>query len=326
MTTPPVDEQLFSYLRERQGSDDTGLEASISAPTRRTVYRWHQRLGDQLLVIPNIAVESLGLRHAHVFITNPDASWLSFPYAVEAAWLTPDLARIVLYLHCLVPASTDLNAVITGRKREGQEVETIGSRSGWQQLLSDEEDIILPVISTTALPDMRRRSPFIVPTAVELWTFPNTLPVAWSRIKDHLGEDVTNYLHSSRTRRRGKEYLTHALETLRDEGLFCQHLIRFHPLLAESIEVFLHVQLNRDDLAVLLEGLRHCLHGVETYPTANGYWCQLLGPRQLQDAIMHLPVDIRVRISRVYFHAKQPAPTVRFQYETLYDPVTCSWK
>ena len=62
-----------------------------------------------------------------------------------------------------------------------------------------------------------------------------------------------------------------------------------HPLLAASVEVFVLVRMNRDDVAILVEGLRSVLHAVETYPVSNGYWCRLLGPHRLLDAIMLLP-------------------------------------
>ena len=79
-------------------------------------------------------------------------------------------------------------------------------------------------------------------------------------------------------------------------------------------------------MLVLLEELRHCLHAVETYPTGDGYFCRLLGPHALLDAIMRLPAAVRERARNVYFHTKRhPAPVVRFRYEVLFEPATGAW-
>ena len=44
---------------------------------------------------------------------------------------------------------------------------------------------------------------------------------------------------------------------------------------------------------------------------------RLLGPYQLLDAIINLPVSIRERLGSVHFHTKRhPAPLVRYEYET----------
>src|ERR1017187_4465259 len=71
-------------------------------PHKRTIYRWHHRLGAQLVVAPVFATEPLGLSHLHAFLTNPVAEWDRFPYAVEYAWVTTDCTTRVLYLHCVV--------------------------------------------------------------------------------------------------------------------------------------------------------------------------------------------------------------------------------
>src|SRR3954462_9234239 len=91
----------------------------------------------------------------------------------------------------------------------------------------------------------------------------------------------------------GKTHLTQAFALLHKDGLVRQQLIRYHPLLAVSVEVFLLVRLDREDTMHLLEGLRPDLHGIESYPTSDGYWCRLLGPHRLLDAIMNLPVRVR---------------------------------
>jgi len=140
-------------------------------------------------------------------------------------------------------------------------------------------------------------------------------------IRQRLRNQVQQYLPRTRIRYvNGKNHLTSAFHTLKEAGILQQHLIRYHPLLAESVEVFVSVRMDREDLTALLNGLRPVLHAVETYPTSEGYWCRLLGPHKVLDAIINLPENIRERLSGLHFHTKRhPAPIVRFQYETLFD-------
>jgi hypothetical protein len=327
----PLHPALFRYLRSIQSSDRVGLHGFFrdhnSAPSRsaRTVYRWQRTLGDQLLVIPNVLVEGLGLRHAHLFVTKPDESWLSLPYAVEAAWVTPDFCQEVCYLHCLVPASLDFAAVL--QEYPCARYEVVWSSTGWQQFLNDVEEIVLPVATEVSDDDLVHRSPFVIPAMMELWQYPNSLPLAWQRIKDRLGSRVKEYLPRTKVRyTNGKNHLTSAFRLLKDAGLLGQHVIRYHPLLAQSVEVFAHVHLDRDDVTGLLRNLRGTLHAIETYPTGDGYWCRLLGPHQLLDALLQLPLAVRERVGGIYFHTKRhPAPMVRFAYEAVFDPTTGTW-
>jgi hypothetical protein len=47
---------------------------------------------------------------------------------------------------------------------------------------------------------------------------------------------------------------------------------------------------------------------------------RLLGPHRLLDAIIALPVQLRERCAKIYFHTKRhPAPRVRFRYEHVFD-------
>src|SRR5260370_42393103 len=103
MTKPPLHAGLFSYLRSVQASDRVGLHQFFRHNTpyqrsARSVKRWRSDLGDKLLIAPNVLVNALGLRQAHLLVTKPGPAWLSFPYAIEAAWITPDFfAQDVLY-------------------------------------------------------------------------------------------------------------------------------------------------------------------------------------------------------------------------------------
>lgn len=323
---PPLHPTVFGHLRAVQGSTRIGLHGHLrerASPVRSasTVYRWQRSLADQLLVVPNVSVEPLGLRHAHVFVNQLGP--IDCPFAVEAAWVTADFCREVLYLHCLVPAS-HVESFTEGM--HGATV--IWSSSGWQQFLTTGEAIQLPVASDAVVEsDLLRRSPFVLPAFVELWTYPNSLPVVWRRIHDRLGSRVKDFLPRTKIRYvNGKNHITDAFTTLRREGLVRQQLIRYHPLLAVSVEVFVHVRLERAMVQGLFEGLRGVLHAVESYPTADGYWCRLLGPHRLLDAIIKLPATVRSRLRLVFFHTKRhPTPLVRFAYETLYDTKHHTW-
>jgi len=234
-----------------------------------------------------LLVNALGLRQAHLLVTKPGPAWLSFPYAIEAAWITPDFAQDVLYLRCLVPATTDLLPLLQALPCDRYEI--IWSGNGWQQFLTEEEELLLPTTRDEPVASVLQAAPFTVPAMAELWTYPNSLPVAWERIRQRLGRTIKDYLPRQRVQTiNGKTHITTAFRLLKERGLFYQHIVRYHPLLAESVEVFLHVTLERDDVTILLEGLREDLHAVETYPTKDGYWCRLLGPHRLLDAIISL--------------------------------------
>src|SRR5262249_49669374 len=158
----PLHPALFRYLRGVQQSTSVGLHSFCTAGPRsaRTVYRWQRSLGNQLLVVPNVSVEPLGLLHAHVFITQPVERVLSLPYAVEAAWVSPNFCQEVLYLHCLVPARA--GAAFAARvPLLGRETRILWSSSGWQQFLIDSEAILLPVLAETVdESDVVQRFPF----------------------------------------------------------------------------------------------------------------------------------------------------------------------
>lgn len=323
---PPLHPTVFGHLQAVQRSTSVGWHGlnrrrETGVRSASTVYRWQRSLADQLLVVPNVSVEALGLRHAHVFLTDVTGP-VDCPFAVEAAWVTADFCGEVLYLHCLVPVLQV--PAFTASMRGGT---IVWSSSGWQQFLTRDEDVLLPIEPDPLENDLVRRCPFIIPAMTELWTYPNSLPVAWHRIHQRLGERIKHFLPRTRIRYvNGKNHITAAFGVLQREGLVRQQLIRYHPLLAVSVEVFVMIRLERAIVQGLLEGLRGVLHAVESYPTGDGYWCRLLGPHRLLDAILRLPSDVRSHLRLVFFHTKRhPTPLVRFRYETLYDTTTNGW-
>ncbi|MDX2154028.1 MAG: hypothetical protein SFV54_25030 [Bryobacteraceae bacterium] len=278
--------------------------------------------------MPNVSVEPLGLRHAHVFVTDPVDRVLAMPYAVEAAWVTPDFCQEVLYLHCLVPARIAKEFVALA-EAFGASTRVVWSSSGWQQFLLEEEPMQLPLpVGDLEESEILRRLPFVVPAMMELWTYPNSLPVIWQRIRARLGKNVKAYLPRTKVRYvNGKTHVTQAFGLLQNEGLVRQQLIRYHPLLAVSVEVFLLIRQDREETMRILDVLRWCLHAVESYPTTDGYWCRLLGPHRLLDAIMNLPSQVRSQCGLVYFHTKRhPTPIVRFGYEAVFDVASRTWR
>jgi hypothetical protein len=267
---------VFRYLRSVQKADHVGKYAHLRGPNHSppaTVYRWHHQLGDHLLAIPNITVEALGLRHVHLFITRPDTSWLESAYAVEAAWVTNDFCKETLYLHLLLPTTISLEAIT----RPAEQLHSAVSSSGWQQFLLDDEFVQLPVDITAPCSDVVQRCPIAIPALMESWQHPNSLPLMWARIKQRLGERTKKFLKTMRVKEvNGKMYLSHAFSELRKDQLIRQHIVRYHPLLAASVEVFLQVQMERAGVTALIERLRTDLHAVETYPMTDGYFCRLL--------------------------------------------------
>ena len=161
----------------------------------------------------------------------------------------------------------------------------------------------------------------------ELWSYPNSLPLVWTRIHHRLGSRVKEFLPRTKIRYvNGKNHITETFELLKREGLVRQQIVRYHPLLAVSVEVFVMIRLERADVQRLIESLRSVLHAVESYPTSDGYWCRLLGPHRLLDAIMRLPALVRSHLRLVFFHTKRhPTPLVRFAYEKLYDSKNKLW-
>src|SRR4051794_31561937 len=99
---PPLHPTVFGHLQAVGRSTSVGVHGLLrgrdaALRSASTLYRWQRSLSDQLLVVPNVSVEALGLRHAHVFLHNP-MGIVDCPFAVEAAWVTADFCNEVLYL------------------------------------------------------------------------------------------------------------------------------------------------------------------------------------------------------------------------------------
>lgn len=169
------------------------------------------------------------------------------------------------------------------------------------------------------------RSPLVVPVVVESWQYPNTFPMIWARIVQHLGPAVESY-----ARRKNCRYGPHrvrvAFNALSRERLIVQHVIRYHPLLAGMVEFFVGVAGTREDLRSFLDCVRAHVRSVESYPTKNGYLCRMQAATSLLAALFFLPAAYQGKVG-VYLQSAQHYPyPVRFRYETLFDPLTGTWR
>src|SRR5437868_8354005 len=140
MAWHPLDPAVLQYFRAVQRATDVGTHALARHAGRsdRTVYRWQRRFGEHLRIVPSVSVEYFGLTHVHLIIRNPDVSWLSCPYAVEAAWVTTVLVDRALYLHCLVPVVHQRLSQQVFRDALERPI-VIWSGSGWQQFVQANE-------------------------------------------------------------------------------------------------------------------------------------------------------------------------------------------
>lgn len=280
------------------------------------------------MIIPSVQVEVLGLRHAHVFITDAREECLRCPYAVEAAWVSPDLVQHVLYLHCLVPVSQQRRAAALFAALPSGPVSVLWSGSGWQSCLGPDEEFTLPVQPTHFKVDdqLLRRHPLVVPVLMELWQYPNSMSAVWFRIRARDGPRLRSYVHGPTHVVNGMLHVRDACHTLSGSGLVTGHVLRYYPLLQGCIEVFLTVS-NREVLLRLVRELRLWVRAVETYPLAEGFFCRLLGVYQLMDAMMTLAPELRQCLRVLFFHTKRhPSPRVMFAYNDLFDPRTGTWR
>ncbi len=333
MGSPPLSSALLRYLRGVQRQTGVGLRALVHASSDRsvrTVYRWRRDLGEQLLVIPSVRVEYLGLLHAHVFVHEPSDAWLSCRYGVEAAFVTADLTTHFLYVHCLVPVLQQRAAITYFESLGSARWEVLWSGSCWQEFVHPDEALSMPSSATLmADSELLRAYPLVVPVMMESWRYPNSMPMIWERVKQRLAHrDLRAHLPHRRVHViNGKTHVKRAFDLLSAQGLLAQHVVRCHPLLNGSVKLFVRINGDRVTTLRLLTGLRRFLHAIETYPTVDGYFCRLLGHYDLLYALMHLPEEDRSLLRVVCVHTKRyPAPTMHFAYHDLFDPRSGTWR
>ena len=328
----PFHPGLLDYLHRVYGEHRAlGLEALARAGglAPRTVYRWHELLGEGLSYHPNIAYRALGLTHLHLFLTEPSPNAFACPYAIERAWTIAAPGKRVLYLHCVVPIE---HAQRIANQYRGASV--INSNDGWQhvadlatvldatgRIIRGEEPQLPSWRAETVHRDLLASYPLIVPVLFELVHRWPSSQLLWQLIYQRLGEQVWQYLPRKvrRWRHNGKQYVQAVFRLLNRHALPQHHRIRFAPLQQHAIEILLDV---RDEDALRSIARRCPL--AEAYPSTKGYLVRATGDITLVRHLITTP-DLR----RWWFiddEQTKAAPKVRFAYETLFDPSTASWQ
>ena len=344
----PFHPRLLQYLDTVQRSTRcAGIEELYRAnqqtlPHPRTIYRWHKDLGKRLVLFPVFTVGHFGLVDLHLFLNNPRREWLRFPYAVEHAWLTPDLYSRVLYLHCVIPAAHRdiIERLVRDLQRAGmcERYELLWTDSGWQflNLVGSKEvpgwpSASLDVTRPEMGQELIRRLPLVIPVVFEAWNQHRSLQQLWVAIQNRVGSRLKEFLPRQQIYRvNGKAHVKEIYHTLVRAGIFRQYLLRYQPLVKESVAVFLMLRVEPEQVVELFEELRSTAWIIEIHRAAKG-WClvRLLGSHELLNVMIALPGCFRNRRFKIYFHEKRDASdeqeTVRFCYEFLFDPARARW-
>jgi hypothetical protein len=326
MVIGPLHPSLLHYLSTVQRSTKIGFREVVHAQTgrsERTVYRWRRVLGEQLHVIPSVITESLGLLHAHVLF-DEELPPEDLPYIVEAAQVSPDLVRRRAYAHLLVP--------VTHQRFVEQRVRGKGtlvwSGTGWQQFAAPGEALITPAITALdANSEVMRQYPFVIPALIEGFEAPNSMRHIWLRAHARLGRSARAWVRCRPRVTNGKYHVHRAYDLLERFFVVRQHIIRYHPLLAASVELMFLWNGSKDDLTHLLTSLRHVVHASELYPTTNGFFLRVLGPYSLIDALLAASSDERSRLQLWGINTKRRLTgNVTFDYVQHFDPLKGTWR
>jgi len=285
-------------------------------PHERTILRWHRRLGSSFVVYPSFAVEALGLTHLFLFVRSPGLSWRAFPYAVSAAWVSPDCTTRVLFLHAVVPAVHRERVAARLQGLDG--CVFVWGSSGWEHLSWCGGN---PFPPTWAVPPMRptvQECPLIVPVVFESWGRRASLQALWDAIHARLGDRVREYVGRRCYQTNGKSHVRHALRVLSESGMFRQYVVRYRPLLNETLRLLVLTSWDERRLQSFEQRIQGDAATIVTYPTASGWLLVLAGMPGLLERVMDAGPDC------VYFLRDEEA--VRFRYEELFDPASSSWK
>lgn len=306
------------------------LRGRSDLPNVRSVYRWHEELGDDLTYFPAVTYEALGLRQLHLVIDDPRADWERLPYAVRASWLTRFPGMRVLYLHCLVPAShlasfMELLDECT-RHHDGDRVTSITTGDGWQVLHGDTAAPVVIGASAVAAWEVVERYPLLIPVICEGIEVRRSLPELWSMIAARLGARVWDFLPRG-TRRmphNGKAYVRDALRLLNDAFLFRQHVVRYAAYDAITMEVVLRVRAGPEEMVRLASSDAPIL---EVFPSEEECLVRLHGTLA---CLTHLFTSFATLNVTEWWFVDRIATTrapvrVRFAYELLFDPATATW-
>lgn len=296
---------------------------------RRTLYRWRQSFGRELQVVPSFTLQRLGLVHLHLVITNPKPEWLRFPYAVEHAWLTPDLVTNQLYLHCLVPRVH--KALVRGLLKECRSwctnITMSWSGDGWQEIPGITAESV-PVVPPLADEAVLREELLVVPVLFEAWGA-ESMNGIWDRIRERVGDRLRRYVPRGRIyATNGKLHVRQAYERLSAQGLFRQYLVRYRGWFSEAFEVVVFLRHGGEWLAEFAEAVRPAAMAIETYPADDGSAViRISGSEDVMRTLLGLQDELQRYGARIFLrNPRRPNDvTVRFCYEMLFDPKTGTW-
>jgi len=306
-------------------------------PKRTTLYEWHQKFGDRLIYYPAITYSSLGLVHHHLVVEEPHGAWEEWPYAIRADWVVRRPGQRSLYLHCLVPRIHEelVRSLLDDLVRQGyaKNITIIPSEDGVQYLRGRlhqagdaEESSIVWRNALTGIHDVIERYPLVIPVTFEMTERRRSIPALWQTIYERLGERVWEYLPPRITRlpHNGKVYVCEALRLLMDAFLVRQHIIRYQLLQDTTIDL-IAVTVGGPDDALHLVGNETPI--VDIFPTTQET-CVMRVSSTLSFITRFFSAGT-ANILTCFFvdrimNTREPI-SVRFQYETLFDPDTTEW-
>jgi hypothetical protein len=100
--------------------------------------------------------------------------------------------------------------------------------------------------------------------------------------------------------------------------MFRQYVVRYRPLLNETLRLLVLTSWDERRLQSFEQRIQGDAATIVTYPTASGWLLVLAGMPGLLERVMDAGPDC------VYFLRDEEA--VRFRYEELFDPASSSWK
>lgn len=327
--------KLLRFVQELHRCDRAGgieelFRGRAALPSVRTIYRWHDELGDGLTYYSAVTYEALGLTHLHLVIDDPRRSWENLPYAVRASWLTHGPGKRVLYLHCLVP-QLHLRSFLQvleecTHHHDGDQITSITTGDGWQALHGDTAPPAPVGVTGAGAWEVVERYPLLIPVICESIEVRRSLPELWNMIADRLGPRVWDFLPRG-TRRmphNGKAYVRDGLRLLNESFLFRQHVVRYAAFDAITMEVVLRVNAGPEEMIRLVSSDAPIL---EVFPSDDECLVRVHGTLA---CLTHLFTSFAtLNVTEWWFvdriAANRSPMSVRFAYELLFDPTTAAW-
>ena len=327
--------EAIHHTRECGGFEQICRLNKQDLPHLRTLYRWHRRLGDDLLFFPTFQLEALGLVHLHLFVPEPQLPWLRFPYAVEHLWLTENVFEPVLYLHCVVPAEhrERLDRMLDRlmENEPGGCIDRIWTRDGTQRLNIDgrqgrEDSATILTPSPGGRSDVFNRDPLAIPVIFEAWNHSVRLADLWDRIRSRIWGAVPDWVPRDRFRyTKGPFYVRRTLQRLQAAGLFRQHWIRYTPFTEDALDFLICGQFTINNPEALVRSARL----TEFHASSDGpSILRIVGTNDQLSAIQRGSQPIGSGSCRAFIVSQHETPDdtqPRFAYEHLFDPVRRRW-